>query len=243
MADMFMREVRATVAGPILLIRFGSCGGVGEKAAIGCVSVAKQGAVMVSRAYDYFQYTYGKDEARHSHTNSATGSDMDVTVDQSTTIPITEPLRPYNVSKVCPADEQLSDALIHNLSRLLGVEKVITGVNVTADSFYSSQGRMDIAFEDTNADLIQNVRKTVPNCETFEMETFILLHLAKCATYRALQNTQNMGPPLGTVRAAACAMVFANRKHEGGFIDQETINLLEDKGGLAVLDSITSCSL
>jgi hypothetical protein len=42
--------------------------------------------------------------------------------------------------KVVSADSTLSAHLVEHLRREAGAESVVEGVNVTADSFYSSQG-------------------------------------------------------------------------------------------------------
>lgn len=48
-----IREVRATVQGPILLVRFGSCGGIKKEIGVGMVSVANA-SVIITRNYDHF---------------------------------------------------------------------------------------------------------------------------------------------------------------------------------------------
>ncbi|CAG8580304.1 8478_t:CDS:2 [Ambispora leptoticha] len=52
MMDFFVREVRAVVDGPLIIIRFGSCGSIGP-ATIGSMMVP-HGAFAVLRNYDYF---------------------------------------------------------------------------------------------------------------------------------------------------------------------------------------------
>jgi hypothetical protein len=43
-------------------------------------------------------------------------------------------------AKVVPADSTLSGHLVDHLRREAGPDSVVEGINVTADSFYSSQG-------------------------------------------------------------------------------------------------------
>ena len=50
-------------------------------------------------------------------------------------------LPPYTFSRPIPSDPVLSLALQLEAARLLGPEGVCSGLNATADSFYSSQGR------------------------------------------------------------------------------------------------------
>ncbi|KAI8929861.1 nucleoside phosphorylase domain-containing protein [Entophlyctis helioformis] len=227
MADMMVREVRAMVEGPMLMARFGSCGGIGSRSSVGLISVAKDGAAMVSRNYDYFEPMYA---GRAPEPSAA--------------------MAPYTISQLCPADAELSDAIIQNLSKHLGPDAVISGANATADSFYSSQGRLDPSLLDHNQDLIDTIRKRYPNCETLEMETFTLLHLARCCTYRAAQadahaaaeSTNGNSRHGGSVRAAACAMIFADRA-TGGFITPEQIEKIESTAGLAIMEAVVGCSL
>lgn len=56
------------------------------------------------------------------------------------------------------------------------MKHVALGLNVTAESFYGSQGRMDPNFFDDNATLIDDVtRHYNGEAQTMEMETFQLL--------------------------------------------------------------------
>lgn len=50
-------------------------------------------------------------------------------------------LPPYRFSRPIPSDPLLSQALQQEAARRLGEENVCSGLNATADSFYSSQGR------------------------------------------------------------------------------------------------------
>ncbi|EGF76492.1 hypothetical protein BATDEDRAFT_37549 [Batrachochytrium dendrobatidis JAM81] len=210
MADMMVREVREVVSGPIIMIRFGSCGGIGENSRVGLMAVAKDGAVNVCRNYDYFAPMYSGTAPEATSTEG-----------------------PYLVSKICPSDVQLSELLYSSLSDCLGKDAVITGLNATADSFYSSQGRQDPGFNDHNSDLIDTIRKKYPNCETLEMESHMLLHLARCATFHT---------PQASIRATACAMVFADRK-TNAFIAPETVHELEAKASRAILDALVACPM
>ena len=63
-----------------------------------------------------------------------------------------------------------------------------------------------------------------------EMESFQLLHLARCAL------------PAGAVRAATAAIVCANRG-SADVITKEALHDLEKRGGRAMLKAVTSCAL
>jgi uridine phosphorylase len=87
-ADMMLREVRAVTKGPLLVVRFGSCGAI-QLGKPGSVAVAGKGAVMISKNYDYWTGRYSS--------NTAEGSDP--------------PKDPYLVSSRIPSDQELSDAV------------------------------------------------------------------------------------------------------------------------------------
>ena len=63
-----------------------------------------------------------------------------------------------------------------------------------------------------------------------EMESFQLLHLARCAT------------PPGSIRAATAAIVCANRE-TAAVITTEGLHEVEEAGGRAVLEAVTRCPL
>jgi uridine phosphorylase len=109
-------------------------------------------------------------------------------------------------------------------------------MNASADSFYSSQGklnltlstgRIDLSFIDSNDNIVDSL-VNLGVC-TLDMESSMLMHLATCVS------AKRRGP----IRAAACAMVFANRI-SGDFITQDTIKALEAEAGQAVLEAIVS---
>ena len=103
------------------------------------------------------------------------------------------------------------------------------GLNVTADSFYSSQGRVTPQFWDDNQDLIARIHKMYPDAQSLEMETFVLFHLAaSCRKDR--------------IYAAGCAMVFADRI-SNDFISKSKVEQLEAQAGRAVLESIVDFPL
>ncbi len=69
----------------------------------------------------------------------------------------------------------------------------MSGLNVTADSFYSSQSmfhfihldkitdRIDTNFDDHNASVLASLEVRYPSVRTLEMETFLLFHLSTCS--------------------------------------------------------------
>eukprot|EP00349_Pseudokeronopsis_sp_Brazil_P001384 CAMPEP_0202961970 /NCGR_PEP_ID=MMETSP1396-20130829/6073_1 /ASSEMBLY_ACC=CAM_ASM_000872 /TAXON_ID= /ORGANISM="Pseudokeronopsis sp., Strain Brazil" /LENGTH=298 /DNA_ID=CAMNT_0049682225 /DNA_START=52 /DNA_END=948 /DNA_ORIENTATION=+ len=200
MMDFFVRESRAIIDGPMLVIRYGTCGGLSEEAVPGSVVVASMGAGYVARNPDHF--IQSATESRH-------GKD------------------PYFYFSPVPSDAALSSALEESIrdamSTVEGAGPVIGGTNITADSFYSSQGRLDDRFHDDNEDLFQHVHMHYPHAASMEMETYTLLHLAQCSRI--------------PIRAAAAAMVVANRK-SNVVVHEDVVHKMEIAGGRAVLKTI-----
>ncbi|KAI8812184.1 nucleoside phosphorylase domain-containing protein [Cladochytrium replicatum] len=202
MMDFFVRECRAVVDGPMAIIRFGSCGAIGS-GQIGQIVVASEGSALLTRNVDFF--------LDNAHAES--------------------PSFAYNLSKVHPANPALSAHLVEALEAEVTPARVVKGVNVTADSFYSSQGRIDETFDDSNAGLVDYLRSNIENVQSLEMESFYLLHLARSCK-----------APGKSIAAAACAMVFADRR-ANSFIQPETIAEMEKLGGKAVLDALVAHQL
>mmetsp|Transcript_25237 Transcript_25237/g.34725 ORF Transcript_25237/g.34725 Transcript_25237/m.34725 type:complete len:208 (-) Transcript_25237:67-690(-) len=204
MMDFFVRESRAVVDGPMAIIRFGTCGGITTSSSEGSIVVASDGSGFIVRNPSYFAYNYD---------------------DNSKSDDATKVLAPYLFHKVAPADKNLSNVVEIELRKLIDHHRVVKGLNVTAESFYSSQGRIDDAFDDCNTDIIDSILLEYPNATTLEMETFMLFHLAKCCKIPIL--------------ASAAAIVVANRK-SSLVVDEDLLKELESKGGLAMLEALIS---
>ena len=76
--------------GPLLVVRFGSCGGI-QQGKPGSIAVAGKGAVMISKNYDYWINRYNSNAAAEDSTADVKD--------------------PYSVSSIIPADKELSDAV------------------------------------------------------------------------------------------------------------------------------------
>lgn len=201
MMDFLVREARTVVQGPLLFVRYGSCGGLRSDALPGTVVANSPGSLYVQRNYDAF----GRPESEASVADS------------------------YLVSKPALPDGSLATHVRHALAAALG-EKLLVGLNVSADSFYGSQGRLDGHFDDRNDTLVDSIIEAHRDVASMEMESFQLLHLAACSK------------PRGAIRAATAAIVCANRA-SGDVITSEGLHHLEDSGGKAVLIAITGCPL
>ena len=134
----------------------------------------------------------------------------------------------YHLSQVAPANAELSDLLVAALTEHIGADSLRTGTNVTAESFYSSQGRIDPNFDDDNHDISKLLVERYPSARSLEMESFWLLHLAQCSKI--------------PIKATAAAIVLANRL-TAKVVDGHRVDELERKGGLSVLEAITKVSL
>jgi uridine phosphorylase len=107
---------------------------------------------------------------------------------------------------------------------------VRTGMDATADSFYSSQGRKGGAFMDKNDALLSQLSRAHPALATLQMETFHLLDLARAAH------------PSQPVHAAAAAIVLVNRSSTS-VVSKEELHALEVAGGRAALDTLAAFTM
>ena len=89
---------------------------------------------------------------------------------------------------------------------------------------------IDAAFDDRNDGVVERVTAAHPEAVSMEMESFQMLHLARCAK------------PVGHIRAATAAIVCANRA-SGDVISKEALHDVESRGGRAMLAAITRCAL
>jgi uridine phosphorylase len=203
MIDFVVRECRAIVEGPMVIARFGTCGTPQTDIPIGSICVASKGSICATRKYDAFL-----DSAHKEGTPKA--------------------LDYYALSKIFPADAKLSELILAKLEKSVRPEIIHRGLNITGDSFYSSQGRVTTHFEDYNESLLDEVLEIHPDVASLEMETFHLFHLAHCSR--------------GSITASAATIVLAQRR-SGAFLDHATTRQLEKDGGCAVLDALAEYPL
>jgi uridine phosphorylase len=128
----------------------------------------------------------------------------------------------------------LTNTLLHYLDKIPDA-KVVTGLNVSAESFYSTQGRTDSNFVDNNEHLLDHICSDNPTAVSMEMETFQLLHLAKCA------KDVNEGGA-GKIHATAAAVILFNR-HTNEVIQEDICHLAEKNAGLCALKALVHQSL
>lgn len=220
LVDFFIRECRAIVQGDLLIVRLGSCGSLSNRANVGTVVVPFE-SIGVLRNYDHFI--------------------------QSNNIQSSSSL-PYTITKPLPCDKRLHDELFSalqatkpsidpklfdgNVDAPIALDNI---KNASADSFYSSQGRQSDLFDDQNENLIKQLQIQHPDLQTFEMETYLLNHLAISANASKSVRTGNQG----TIRTGAVQMVFANRFSQD-FITPEQVEILELWTGKAVCQALIS---
>lgn len=213
MADFVVRECRAVVEGPMAFLRFGTCGGLGNVRP-GTVVVATEGSVLVRREPD----AVGQALAQGASSSS-------------------QEVFPYSVSKPVPAHAALSSLYMRCMRESVeGSGLAASGVTVqggmdaTADSFYSSQGRKGKAFLDWNESLIAQLCSRHPTLCTLQMETFHFFDLARAAS------------PAAPVHAAAAAIVLVNR-NSAATVSKEDLHTLEMAGGRAALNALAAFAL
>jgi len=210
MMDFVVRETRAVVdsSEKMKIIRFGTCGGIHDEDFATTIIVATEGSALVRREPDL-------------------AGDNDSF--------------PYSFSKVVLPSSELSDALFLSMQeRTRGLifksndalaeknGKVKSGLDITADSFYSSQGRTGEAFDDRNELLLEKLKGHYPSARSLQMETFQLFELARSSH--------------SSISAAAACIILASRATKGaaGSIAlKEDVSLLELCGGLACLEALT----
>jgi len=192
MMDFLVRESRAIVDGPLVIIRLGTCGTPVADIPVGSLVVAKS-SVLVRRNPDGF--------------GSVPRGD------------------PYSFSLPVPATEDLCHQIFEELkSKETEDHPIFCGRNATADTFYSSQGRVDPTFDDRNENLIDSLVREIPDLISIEMETFHLLDLARCSKI--------------PISAGAAAIVLAQRR-SNKFLSNDEKHFLEKKAGLGILEVLS----
>lgn len=121
------------------------------------------------------------------------------------------------------ADQHMHEALMKQLKSNIKEPYTATeGTDATADSFYSTQGRIDPRFNDGNETLLTSIMQLHPCTASLQMETFQLYHLARIGR---------------DIRAAAAAIVVAAR-HHNSFLGKEELSVIELSAGEACLKAL-----
>jgi len=193
MTDFMVRESRHITKGPLAIVRLGTCGTPRPDVPVGSVAVATH-SIAVTTNYDAFI-----DPAPRARSKDY-----------------------YHISKPIYADKYLCDHLRAALEKHVTDQRIVVCSDATCDSFYSSQGRIDMNFADHNSSLIDDLVEIDPEIGSIQMETFQLLHLAKLS---------------GSMAAAACAIILAQRR-SNDFLSNETKHELEKRCGEACFEAL-----
>lgn len=123
----------------------------------------------------------------------------------------------YRLSRVWPPDRSLTDILMSCCKQRVGESIVHSSVNVSADSFYGSQGRKSVGFNDCNEGLLDMIRARLAAAETItmEMETGQLMHVAG-------KHVQD-----GGLRVAAVHLVVADRIRDAFMVETDAREAME----------------
>lgn len=197
MMDFAVREMRALVDGQMVIIRLGTAGSPHRDCRPGTMVVSSE-TVRIEQNLEKVDYS----------NPAAPVSWKDA----------------FLISKPAPSDSDLTNSLIEHIKQQVPSAKgVVSGVSASAESFYSSQGRVDTNFHDHNKELVDGVLTVIPDLICFEMETHQLFHLAKtCAK---------------PIVASGCAIILMQRKsHE--IVDHDTKVALEKEGGKAIFETL-----
>lgn len=134
----------------------------------------------------------------------------------------------YCITKRIYADSTLLSLITNRLEDCFGTEKVKTGLDFTSDSFYDAQGRYSPHFSDYNDTLIPDLLALEPTALNFQMETFVMYHLASISK--------------GSVIAASTAIGLINRE-KGDVLSEEDLREKEIVAGLAILQGLVELEL
>mmetsp|Transcript_32145 Transcript_32145/g.36489 ORF Transcript_32145/g.36489 Transcript_32145/m.36489 type:complete len:303 (+) Transcript_32145:142-1050(+) len=204
MVDFMVRECRHAIKEKMAIVRFGTCGGLVKDKPAGTIMVATQGSIGCFHDYD--------SDIEHLQNGKK----------------IEEVGSAYNFMDCIQGDKALSGLLATKLKGAVGEEGVFEGLDITGDSFYSSQGRLDSAFTDRNEGLIENIMAEHKDAASLQMDTYKLFHLAK-HSYDHI------------VAGAACISLF--NRHTNSSITEAERREKEIRGGYAVLEALAEFPL
>jgi uridine phosphorylase len=135
---------------------------------------------------------------------------------------------PYHISNLAYSDKEVVEKLQKHASNIIGKDKVVVGINASADSFYHSQGRVYKEFDDRNENIIDKLTKKY-TISSIEMESFHLFDLAECNLEKRLKV------------ASACIVLAQRSKKE--FLKNELKYQREIELGQAGLETLIEIKL
>jgi len=227
MIDFTIREARAMIPSctTVAMVRVGTCGSPSVNVELGDVVVAAN-STFLRRNPD----AYHDDQVQQALQIMKMQQQQHGQLEQRASLANSNNNPYYTITKPVNADAVLTYNLFKNLRADLNETKVVKfGLDVTADSFYSSQGRILNDFEDHNEDLIRNMVEPM-NALSLQMETFHLFDLARSSTVHS------------RIVAAAGCLVIAQR-HTDEFIDDELKHKRELAIGKSALEALIEMQL
>jgi len=235
MMDFMVREIRSCVDGNMAIVRFGTCGGVQPSQSPGDVAVATEGSVYIMRN-------------PNGHQNQKTNIDTEEKTSESSSSKVLGNAPRYLTFNPQASNKKLSEEIAINMQKSFDTmherdekynngkcQTVYRGLNLTADSFYSSQGRDDPLFDDDNHNVLEMVTAQYPSIQSCEMETFQLFAIANSC--KGNYDGSNQG-----IMTSAVSIIVANR-HDGLIVSEEVLTATEYEGGKAVLDALIATEL
>ena len=136
--------------------------------------------------------------------------------------------RPYSLTKRITGSPDMTELLKAKLKSTLSQENLTEGLNLTAETYYNSSGRVDSRFDDHSEGLLDWIMQEEPEAKCIEMETHKLLHLAAASK--------------GRIKAAACGLGVLHRNtHEE--LETAKAKDLELFCGHAMLNTLAEVSL
>ena len=115
---------------------------------------------------------------------------------------------------------------IHTEFKKLTQYRTVVGSDISADTFYSSQGRLDDNFVMNNSKVIPSLLQKDPDALTFEMESYYLAFLANKF-------------PDSKLKTGAVCLTIAQRT-SGDFLDNERKYAMEIAASEALLNALHS---
>ncbi|GIL80023.1 hypothetical protein Vretimale_12853 [Volvox reticuliferus] len=232
--DFVVRENRAVIRGQMAIVRLGTCGAVQRPAKLGDLLIAAHGSIAIRRDPDYWTLLDGHESLLHKRNGASSNGAANGTT-AATNGSSAAALyggftgrKPYVTSLPVTANQQLAALLAAEAARVVGPDRVVEGLNASADSFYSSQGRTGSDFDDRNEGLLADLVAAHPDLVSLEMETFQLLDLARCSK--------------GSIKAIGMCVALAER-YSNAFLEYHKLEELEISGGTAALRALVRVPL
>lgn len=132
-------------------------------------------------------------------------------------------IRPYLVSNIYKPDSGLCNVIMQKCNEILNSGEYFQSLNASTDSFYNTQGRFDVNFDDNNENLLKFLKER--KVQTLDMETGMLYYLSHHSVGQRL-------------KVAAIQIIVADRKINSFLTDGKKRKALDEAGSRIVLESL-----